>query len=162
MTVAYENPRYLVPTSCGSGGVGESLGSIVRDLQDLVNSYKLTISGQRFDSARKSLFEISRECSEINWDGYGAKPITSETYFEALGFIDLLPEDLEPPDIVPEPTGKIGLEWRKGTKTIYVIALGGKNLISYAGIFGPGNETHGTENFAEFIPETIIEHLNRL
>ena len=161
MTVAYEHPRYLVPISRGSGGIGDSFEVIVKDLQDLENSYKLTIDGQRFDPVRKSLLDIFRECSEVNWDGYGAKPITSETYFEALRFIDLL-EGLDPPDIVPEPTGKIGLEWRKGDRSIYVIALGGKNVISYAGLFGPGNETHGTENFPEHIPETIIEHFNRL
>ena len=76
MTVAYENPRHLVSAPCGSGGVGETLESIARDLQDLANSYKSTISGQRFDSARKSLFDISRECLEVNWDGYSGKPIS--------------------------------------------------------------------------------------
>ena len=162
MTLAYESPRFSLPASFGSAGVGETLGIIVNDFEALSNNYQLTISGQHFNPVRKALFNILEECGEDNWDGYGAQPITSQAYFEALQFIDLLPDDFPLPDVVPEPTGHIGFEWRMEHGSIYVIVFNGKNLISYAGLFGAGNEAHGTENFAESIPETIIGHLNRL
>ena len=162
MKVAYESTRFSLPASFGSAGVGETLGIIVNDFKAISNNYLLTISGQRFNPVRRALSDILEECGEDNWDGYGARPITSQAYFEALRFIDLLPDDLPLPDVVPEPRGQIGFEWRREHGSIYVIALNGKNLISYTGLFGAGNEAHGTENFTEFMPETIIEHFNRL
>jgi hypothetical protein len=65
------------------------------------------------------------------------------------------------PEIIAEPSGEIGLEWRRGKGNIFVISVRGKHLITYAGIFG-GNTTHGTEYFGQSIPSTIITYLRRL
>ncbi len=55
--------------------------------------------------------ETYQECSEEGWDGYGARPVTQETYDEAVRFLGALPSWLPTPEIVPEPDGDIGFEW---------------------------------------------------
>lgn len=65
------------------------------------------------------------------------------------------------PEIVAEPTGEIGFEWRRGRGRVFVLSVGGKHRITYAGIFG-GNKIHGSEYFEETLPFVIIQHLRRL
>lgn len=108
-----------------------------------------------------SLLDIYSRCSEEGWDGYGASAIHENTFKEALKLIELLPSSLPMPEITPEPGGEIGLEWRKRKRQIFVASVNGKNLITYAGIFGI-NKTHGTEYFGESIPHVIIENIRRL
>ena len=52
-----------------------------------------------------SLFEVYKECSEPDWDGYGASPISEEAYGEAFKIIDSLPSGINMPEITCEPTG---------------------------------------------------------
>jgi hypothetical protein len=65
------------------------------------------------------------------------------------------------PEIVAEPTGEVGFEWRRGQGRIFVISIDGRHKITYAGLFD-GNKTHGTEYFGETLPSAVIEHLRRL
>jgi hypothetical protein len=115
----------------------------------------------RLEEAKESLIEIYKECTEANWDGYNASPITLNTFYEALQLINLLPSALPMPEILAEPDGSIGFEWRKGQKLIFVISVEGKHKINYAGIFG-SNKIHGSEYFGEMLPSVVIENLRRL
>ena len=117
--------------------------------------------GRPFEEARQSLKVLSRECSEANWDGYNALPITENTFEEARKIIELLPTSIPMPEILAEPGGEIGFEWRKGQKLIFVISVEGKYRINYAGIFG-SNKIHGSEYFGEMLPSVVIENLRRL
>jgi len=65
------------------------------------------------------------------------------------------------PEVVPEPSGEIGLEWSKGKDKVFVVSLSGKNEIVYAGLFGI-NKVHGVEYFGDAVPSTILENLRRL
>ena len=106
--------------------------------------------------------DVFLDCRAPDWDGYGAEPVTDKAYFEAAKLLELLPSYLPLPEIVPEPTGDIALEWHKENQFTFVLSVNGNNTITYAGIFGPGNETHGTENFTESIPRIIIDNIQRL
>ncbi len=108
------------------------------------------------------LDELFEECSEQNWDEYEAVPISHETYSEAIKLVNLLPASYPQPDISPEPDGGIGFEWYKEKGYTFVISVYGKNAISFAGIFGRGNEIHGTEIFNNIVPSFIHESLKRL
>jgi hypothetical protein len=120
----------------------------------------LTI-GRSLEEAVEALVEVYKECSEANWDGYGASPASKDSIFESLKFMNLMPSFFPMPQIVPEPSGEIGLEWYKGKRLIFVISFSGKGMITYAGIFG-SNKIHGTEYFGYVIPKIIIENLRRL
>jgi hypothetical protein len=117
--------------------------------------------GRPLEEMRDSLTEIYKECSCANWDGYGAHAITEDTYEEAKKIIDILPSSIPTPEIIAEPTGDIGFEWRRGKGQVFVISVSDKHRISYAGIFY-GNKVHGSEYFEETLPLVIIHHLRRL
>jgi len=118
--------------------------------------------GLRLADLIDNLIEVYKECSEENWDGYGAKPITRKVYHEALHLIALLPPSLPLPNIVPEPDGSIGFEWYKEKRNIFVISIGGNNIINFAGLFGDVNKIHGTEFYADSLPQIVNESLQRL
>jgi hypothetical protein len=110
----------------------------------------------------EQLNQVYQGCSEKNWDGYDALPISEKAYFEATKLIMLLPAHIYKPEIIPEPTGEIALEWYLGKNFIFVISVSGNNLITYAGLFGSTSKTHGTEFFGTKLPKTIIENIQRL
>ncbi len=133
----------------------------VRDeITKLRGSESITF-GRPLYEVHSSLLDVYRECSCADWDGYGAAAITPEAYEEAKRIIDLLPSSIQMPEIVAEPTGEVGFEWRRGRGRIFVISIDGRHKITYAGLFD-GNKTHGTEYFGETLPAAVIEHLRRL
>ncbi len=109
-----------------------------------------------------SLREVFEECSEPNWDGYDAAPISKKAYLEALKVLEHLPLTLPLPEIVPEASGEIGMEWYREKGYVFVISLAGDGSITYAGIFGKGNRTHGDERFIESLPQEVISNIQRL
>ncbi|MEW5816559.1 MAG: hypothetical protein AB1798_14345 [Spirochaetota bacterium] len=124
--------------------------------------WKTTVTiGRPLEEAAESLLELYKDCSEKNWDGYGANPVSKDSIYEALDFIQLLPSSFPMPQILAEPSGEIGLEWYKDKKLIFAISFNGKNMITFAGIFG-SNKIHGEEYFGDSIPSIVIENLRRL
>lgn len=160
MTVAYAYPDFpVVSLKSGSSAVSEDSQRLERTIRERGS---ISITDQRLDQIKSSLSQILRDCSKSNWDGYNASPISKRAFFEAIKLLEMLPSGIPYPEIVPEPTGDIGLEWYKRKQFAIVISVSGKNLLTYAGLFGAGNETHGTENFTESVPITIIKNLRRL
>ncbi len=117
--------------------------------------------GRSLEEALERLEEVFQECSEEGWDGYDAEPITEETYLEAKRFVEALPLFIPKPEITPEPSGEIGLEWSQGRNRVFVVSVSGRNELVYAGVFGI-NEIHGVEYFGDFLPAIILENLKRL
>lgn len=139
--------------------------------QELKKYYEAIISefrkaetlGRRLHEVLHSLDEVFEECCKVDWDGYGALPITEDAYYEAKRLIESLPltSFIPIPEITPEPDGSIGIEWSVGNRLIFVASVRGKNEIVYAGLFGV-NKTHGTEYFGDSLPSAIIENLKRM
>ena len=109
------------------------------------------------------LKKIFREYSEKDWDGYSALPISQEAYHEAVRFLEVLPLSWLPdPDVGPEPEGDIGFEWTFSKNRIFIVSINGTNIITYTGLLGTGNKTHGTEVFDGSIPQTIVNNISRV
>ena len=150
---------YAVSSSTGFSDDSKNLLKYLKkQIRDICEP--LTI-GRPLEEAVESLIEVYKECSETNWDGYGASPVSEDSIFEALKFINLIPLSFPMPQILAEPSGEIGLEWYKGKRLVFAISFSGRNMITYAGIFGI-NKIHGTEYFSDTIPSNIIENLRRL
>lgn len=136
--------------------------SISSILKEIISERLYSITLGIPSEINKELKEVYSECSEHDWDNYGANPITETAYLEAERFINSLPIlDFPSPEIVPEPSGEIGFEWNRGKNQIFVASVNGNNEIIYAGIFGP-NKVHGTEYFGDSLPSIIITNLKRL
>ena len=130
--------------------------------EDIVSELKKTETLGHLDEVLQSLNEVFEECTEEGWDGNDALPITEEAYFEAMKLIKSLPITSFPmPEVIPEPSGKIGLEWYREKRQVFIASVSGRNEIVYAGMFG-ANKTHGTENFGDSLPSIILENLKRL
>lgn len=110
----------------------------------------------------QDLYRIYRECSESDWDNYGANPINGQTFREAMILLAQLPSELPLPEVIPEPAGNIAFEWYKGKRYVYVISVGGKSTIEYAGLFGRHSKTYGAEYFSGELPELIVSTILRL
>ena len=154
----FDCPSFLTrPSGVGYSGNFEK---IAEEIAELWNSQSITF-GSPLRETLTSLFEVYKECSKADWDGYGAAAISADAYEEAKKIVKLLPSSIRMPEIVAEPSGEIGLEWRRGRGQIFVLSVSGRHKINYAGLFS-GNTIHGSEYFDETLPASIIEHLRRL
>jgi hypothetical protein len=142
-------------------GFGPDYVQLSKYFDDIVNELKKSITLGRKTDVLQSLENLFKECSDEGWDGYEASPITEDAYLEARKLIGNLPINLRMPEVVPEPSGEIGLEWSRGKDRVFVVSLSGKNEIAYAGLFGI-NKVHGVEYFGDAIPSTILENIRRL
>ena len=160
MTVAVpriDNVSYMYPHS--NMGHGQEAAKIEELLEEVFNHVRQ--SGP-FQLTAEALFEIYKEHSEENWDSQGAKAISKDAYLEARDFLRLLPTTLPVPEVVPEPAGEIAMEWYKDREHVFVISFAGTGIVTFAGLFGPGNTLHGTVVFEDSVPQIITENIRRL
>lgn len=149
------------PTSSGLGDAAKKIvENIKKGISGMWDDHSITF-GHSLYEARNLLNEIYGECSIADWDGVGARPITIDAYEEARKIIATLSSSIPMPDIIPEPSGSLAMEWRKTGEELFIISLSGKSRIVYAGIFGTNN-VHGSEYFAGVLPPSLIQHLRRL
>jgi hypothetical protein len=67
------------------------------------------------------LISVLRECTEKDWDGYGAQPIVAKKITWVTQFVCNLPSCIPVPDVAPESTGELCLIWQTNScKTIMV------------------------------------------
>lgn len=112
--------------------------------------------------AYPTLEDVVAQCSQQNWDGYNAKPISRAVYERTRAFLDALPMSLPAPDIVPEADGEIALEWDLGANRIFSVSIGEENGLHFAGLFGSGVERHGVEPFDGLVSPEILGYINRI
>jgi hypothetical protein len=155
----------------GTNFMGGSVGIAASDLalklrhllfDEAMPELRRADTWNRLGRITEALREFSRECGEDNWDGYGAKAVTAGAYEEAIALLNELPRELPVPQVVPEPDGSIGLEWDNGPNRIFSVGVSGKGVIVYAGMFGKGRKSHGTEVFNDSLPENLVEQIKRI
>ncbi len=91
------------------------------------------------------------DCSQQGWDGYNAQPISNESVNCVHHLIDILPRNIGFPDLVPEPSGEIGLQWRKGNEKMIVIKLARRRII-FSVILASDEKYSGQKQFIGQIP----------
>ena len=109
----------------------------------------------------QDLFELFEEHSTDNWDGYGAKPVTTASFLSAINFWRMLPITIPRPELAVDPDGAIVFEWYRGARKILSIAVERDNRVTYAGLFGP-SKVSGTEYYDQDLPETVFLQIQRV
>ena len=142
-----------VPQGFGSAALA------LHDIQRKVNRHLQIPISNRKEALRNALSEVKGTCQESGWDGYDALAVPEAAFFEADLMIELLPQRVLLPEIVPEPSGAIGFEWRKGADRVFIASVSGANTIVYAGVLGGKNKARGIEEFFESIPSRITDLL---
>jgi hypothetical protein len=132
-------------------------------LKDKDSEFQKNISGEAnwYMPIWDDILEAIHEYSTNDWDGYGARAITSDSVNDALRFAKALPIAIPAPEISVDANGELIFEWYKEPKKVFSIIIEGKNRLIYAGLFGI-NKTNGTEYFSEELPETILYNIQRL
>ncbi len=114
------------------------------------------------NAALESLDKVYAETQDKDWDGYGAEPVSHKAFIEAQKLLRMIPPSFPMPEVLVEPDGEIGFEWYRDKDHVFVISLGGENTITYAGLFGRNNKTHGTESFTDKLPQSVLENIRRV
>jgi hypothetical protein len=117
-----------------------------------------TISFGQPRGLKDEILEVAERCSKSDWDGYGALPIGRETIESAIKLIEIFPTAMSRPDIVPEPSGAIGLEWRVQDQQVFVVAIEG-STISFASALVSGKRLSGEEPLIYELPQPIKKTL---
>ena len=149
----------------GNGFALESK-NIEEKYKDFLDRFKRTESS-RYSEIQTILNELEDTligCSQDNWDAYGAKAISVDTYLAARKIIHMLNSaflNVPMPEIIPEPDGNIGFEWNDDYGRTFLFSIDDNQTLTYAGIFGL-NKTHGYETLNDFLPGTLIHYLKRL
>lgn len=105
---------------------------------------------------------VFEECRHPDWDGEGADPVPVNTLAEAQNLLLLIPWTIPIPEMAAERSGRIAFEWYRDPERVYLLSIGGRGELEFAGIFGRGNEIHGKCNFSGSLPEMIAGHLRTL
>jgi len=152
----YRNP-FFMPID---RGVSETAAILQKAVEEMLGdcSRSVTLDDQ---SIMNALSEVLEECSVDNWDGYGAKAISIESYRNAQLFVMTLPTTIPFPEISVDPDGEVSFEWYRGPRMVFSLSIGAHNEISYAGLFGH-NKVNGKEHFYDEIPKAIFDNLDRL
>ena len=139
-------------------GVSEESLMIMAILERISDERRKVVSFAWRDSLLDEVEEIIRTCSNEGWDGYDAEPISRESGFRVAQLIELLPEGIQMPNVVAEPTGDIALEWLRGNEKHFTLSITGPQLV-YAGIFGGSDKRYGEKRFLQELPSATLEIL---
>jgi hypothetical protein len=112
------------------------------------------------DQLADDVREVLEDCSDAGWDGYHASPINPFSAFQCIRLIELLPEGLLAPDIVPEPDGSIGLEWQNASNATLIVSIG-EHQIDFAEIAENKTRTTGVRSFSNEISQDVLDILAR-
>jgi len=160
MIAATPSPLILGPLSSGATGpaaqfVAEQSDESLRRLND---SLYLGL-------AQSGIFEelcgIYDQCSEPNWDGYGANAISVDAYGHAYRFLESLPWGIPKPSVGAEPDGYITLEWHRSPRWTLSVSISPDGDLHYAALLG-ASKAFGTEPFFGEPPKTILDLIGRV
>jgi hypothetical protein len=102
------------------------------------------------------LCEVAEECESPNWDGYGAEPVSTDTYRATYRFLEALPVGTPAPSVGAEPDGHLTLEWHHGPQRTLSVSVGAEGELHFAARNGSARD-YGTRVFSGEIPHRILE-----
>ena len=109
----------------------------------------------------EDLVKVTEECSSADWDGYGAAPITNETFWQAYHFLRALPFGFPIPSAGAEPDGHLTFEWHRSARRTLSVSVSSEGDLHYAALLG-ASKAYGTEPFSEVVPKIILDLINRV
>jgi hypothetical protein len=110
---------------------------------------------------RSELYDLREECSEPDWDGFDAAPVSKESFLAARQFLLSLPLGSKLPAVGILPSGNVTLEWHHSRRRSLTMSFAPDGDIHYAALLGAGRQS-GTEPFYGEIPATILNLLERI
>lgn len=110
-------------------------------------------------SALNRLHEVLSECSESDWDGYGAEAYSPDAAFRAEQLIRSLPDQALDVEFGVEPDGTISFDWDLTNVRNFSLIVGESDRIAYAWIDGT-DRGHAVARMASGnLPDRILNEL---
>ena len=110
---------------------------------------------------RSELYELVEECSEPDWDGYDAAPVSRDSILATKKFLLSLPLGIRLPSVGLLPSGNVTLEWQHSRRRSLTLSFSPDSDIHYAALLGASRQS-GTEPFYGDVPATILNLLERI
>ncbi len=143
-------------------GVSDESDDLIEIFNSINQQMRATSSSLSLEIAVEQLVQTFINRLNNGWDGYDAEALSIGAFTDAKRFIELLPSNLPMPEIVPEPTGRIGLEWYLSKGNSLTVSLDGSGEISYAGILNIYDSIYGTWKFSGKLPPIFLDIIRRL
>lgn len=134
--------------------VSEAAHRLRRSAEDVARSATSVLLDSSRYEAQKVLLELFKECSEPNWDGYGAVPPSIEGLRRAWNLLEWLPADIPAPQTSIHPDGEIALEWTGPEEAILTATLSHDPWIKWAAIIH-GERLYGRIPYADSLPARL-------
>jgi hypothetical protein len=145
-----------------SRGTSATAGFIAKQAQERRQKWLSSYTfGQQLSVSVKELHQIFQECSEANWDGYEAIPVSVETYELAHQFLEVLPLGTPAPSLGVEPDGHITFEWYQSSRRMLSVSINPEGDLHYAALIG-SSAHYGTEPFYGETPSAILDIIRRI
>lgn len=119
------------------------------------------VLGQSFQKSVHELQAVVAECSDANWDGYNAYPVSADTYDLARQFLKALPLYSAPSSVGAEPDGHLTLEWYKTSRWLLSLSISPEGMLYYAALLGVSKQ-YGSEPFLGNVPPQIMNLISRV
>jgi len=162
MNLAMTSPVFYKLGFMTPGGASTTAYFIEEQVQEgrghLQSSNSLGLGAER---VLEDLIRVAKECSSADWDGYGAAPITNETFWQAYHFLRALPFGFPTPSAGAEPDGHLTFEWHRSARRTLSVSVSSEGDLHYAALLG-ASKAYGTEPFSEVVPEIILDLINRV
>lgn len=108
------------------------------------------------------LREFGIECSEPDWDGYEAEPVSETALDRAEIFIRSLPEGVPLPEISVEPDGDISIDWLPTPTKTFSVSIGGTDRLAYAWLDGTDRGHAVARSNNGDVPPRILQEIQRI
>ena len=107
------------------------------------------------------LCKMVKQCGVENWDGYGAAPVTLETFRQTINVLEALPLGTITPTVGAEPDGHITLEWYRSPHHTLSVSISPEGELHYAALLG-NKKRYGTESFWGEVPDVIMDIIRQV
>lgn len=135
-----------------------SQDTVLKFIRETSEHFERPASRQKRKEAINSVMDAyaeSRQTGEV-------EPISEPTCRETIDFLRKLPSTLPIPEVIVEPNGDLALEWFVSNYCSFLVGFSGRGITTYAGLFGRGQKTYGTELISEAIPSSVVENIRRV
>lgn len=92
--------------------------------------------GEPWKATIADLIDLSHECSQPNWDGYGAPALSPEVFRVAQRFVASIPFDIPTPTISASAAGEVTFEWAQTARRLVSVAVSANGEIYFASLNG--------------------------
>jgi hypothetical protein len=164
MTTAVPFASGYVGNHRSSGSGASMAASFLRSLaQGFRKESLVTVTAQTsYVDSLERIDQLASDYGEANWGGYEELPVSSAAISEARALLLALPPKFQSPEVLPEPTGAVALEWNFGPFRVFVLSLSGHGAMQFAGFNGRNNQIHGQRAITGEIPDTVYRFMNEI